>query len=873
MLRLPAAAAVLAAASLAFAQAGDLTDNPDRGGSVGETPMPTGVPLKAGDPGPHGGTFVAFPFEPHIVEDSLVDLSSLNHDGTAGPLPRVTIDGPHFVEAGGERVKFMGVNICGQASFPDKADAPRIAEQLARLGVNSVRFHHMENTWQPGNIFGPVPNEDTLTIDPVTLDRLDFFIKELTDRGIYINMPLLVSRGFREADGLPAEIAGVGWKRHGTIGFWFDPLRDLQKKYARDLLTHVNPYTGRSYASDPAVAFVEINNENGLIQPFYEGQLVGLPAVFADPLREKWNGWLKAKYADDADLKVAWGERSEPVGENVLPPLAGWHLSEQQGADGTMTETSDGVRVAVDRPGSAGWTLEYVGTGFEVEAGKLYTISIDAKADRERNVKLNVSLNRAPWTSLGVDQSIGLGTDWRTYEFTFTGAADAEDVRFLLGDLSQGDGAAFEFRDAALRPGGEVSVTASLAGTVPLVGEGDLNNAPAAARRDFIEFLYGVSENYWSDMAAFLKDELSVEGIVVPTIVGFEPPRMMAEFGVIDAHGYWAHPAGATWATDWATPPESMVTSETGGSIPGLAFKRVVGMPFMVSEYNHCAPNPHAAESPLMLASYAALQDWDALWLFAWAGEEGGNVTPAIANPFNMGQHPGQLAHLPAASLAFREGRIEPAEGWVTRPMSADIELDLLATVGQPWKSVNLGDLGIDPRQAMVHKVGLTLDGEAEGEASYDGAAGLIDAGSVVWIDGQKPGFRGDGPGISAAVGGFSKVGLGRPTVEFGTRHDPTHDWSSLSYAVLDGTRERPHRRPARRRRRGGEHGHGLPARPANCDGPVGHRPGDGRAVAGDRHAADPRQDARRPPPRPGRPAGRRGGRGRRRRRCDVHNR
>ena len=494
------------------------------------------------------------------------------------------------------------------------------------------------------------------------------------------------------------------------------------------------------------------------------------------------------------DLKAAWGERSEPVGENVLPPMAEWYLSEQQGADGTMTETADGVRIAVDRPGSAGWTLEYVGTGFEVEAGKLYTISVDAKADRERNVKLNVSLNREPWTSLGVDRSIELGTDWQTYEFTFTGAADAEDVRFLLGDLSQGDGAAFEFRDASLRPGGEVNVTTSLAGVVPLVGEGDLDNAPAAAKRDFVEFLYGVSEDYWSDMRDFLVDDLGVEGIVVPTIVGFEPPRMMAEFGVVDTHGYWAHPAGPTWATDWATPPESMVTSETGGSIPGLAFKRVVGMPFMVSEYNHCAPNPHAAEGPLMLASYAALQDWDALWLFAWAGEDGGNVEPFIANPFNMGQHPGQLAHLPAASLAFREGRIEPAQEWVTRPMPAEVELDLLATVGQPWKSVNLGDLGVDPRQALVHKVGLTLHGKAEGEADFNITGGLIDAngGHLLWVNGEKPGYRAIGKGVGAGIGGASKIGLGGPVFEFAVRPDPTHDWSSLSYAVLDGTPDEP---------------------------------------------------------------------------------
>ena len=33
----------------------------------------------------------------------------------------------------------------------------------------------------------------------------------------------------------------------------------LQKKYAHDLLTHVNPYVRLPYSQEPAVAFVEIS--------------------------------------------------------------------------------------------------------------------------------------------------------------------------------------------------------------------------------------------------------------------------------------------------------------------------------------------------------------------------------------------------------------------------------------------------------------------------------------------------------------------------------------------------------------------------------------------------------------------------------------
>ena len=201
---------------------------------------------------------------------------------------RAEADGHIYVGQGSERrrLRVFGVNLSFAANFPTREDAPKVAARLAKFGVNCVRFHHMDRDPAPKGLW----QADMVTIDPEQLDRLDFFFAELKARGIHANLNLHVSRvypGFPVWPGMSPFHKGVDIFHPGLVA--------MQRDYARALLHHRNPYTGLTYAEDPAVVFVEINNENGLVSRWWEKKLDDIPAVFADELARQWRLWRVAR--------------------------------------------------------------------------------------------------------------------------------------------------------------------------------------------------------------------------------------------------------------------------------------------------------------------------------------------------------------------------------------------------------------------------------------------------------------------------------------------------------------------------------------------------------------------------------------------------
>ena len=109
--------------------------------------------------------------------------------------------------------------------------------------------------------------DDTQHLDAESMDRLDYLIAVLAKRGIYSDINLNVGRHFKKGDGVrDYEILG-----YGKSATYFNPrMMELQHDYARLLLTHKNAYTGHEYRHEPAVALVEILNENSVIEGWLE---------------------------------------------------------------------------------------------------------------------------------------------------------------------------------------------------------------------------------------------------------------------------------------------------------------------------------------------------------------------------------------------------------------------------------------------------------------------------------------------------------------------------------------------------------------------------------------------------------------------------
>lgn len=233
-------------------------------------------------------------------------------DAPAGKHGFVKVENGHLVTGDGRRIRFWGVNVTdwsrGSRQIPTKEDAPLWAATLARYGVNSVRFQFLDLQVPRGLIKS---GDNTRALDPEQLDREDLFISELEKRGIYIDFNLLVGRPFSEADGVQdAKLLHQGAK--GT-SFFDARLIELQKEYARELLGHVNPYTKLQYANDPAVAIVEVNNENAIDVGYRAPS-----AFYADELIGIYNHWLAQHRSPDqiTKLRTLCG-----VGPDALVPL------------------------------------------------------------------------------------------------------------------------------------------------------------------------------------------------------------------------------------------------------------------------------------------------------------------------------------------------------------------------------------------------------------------------------------------------------------------------------------------------------------------------------------------------------------------------
>ena len=299
-----------------------------------------------------------------------------------------------------------GVNLSFAANFPTHQDAEAVATRMAAAGVNSVRCHHMDTSPWPNGIWS---SQDKRILSPEALDRLDYFINELAKRGIFVNINLHVGRAHSEFLNLPKP----NREYDKMVGIFTPGLVEAQKTYARDLLTHFNPYRNARYADDAAVAFVEISNEDSLFMWDADETLRTLPPYYSRILRDQFNTWLQKRYGSDEAIRTAWAKDTQPLGENMLKNSdfsiwqagqgvpSSWNLEQHEGCQATLVKAQTTLRIHIAKADATDWHLQFNQGGLTLKQGQYYTVSFEAASDQPRQIACTVGQAHDPWNNLG----------------------------------------------------------------------------------------------------------------------------------------------------------------------------------------------------------------------------------------------------------------------------------------------------------------------------------------------------------------------------------------------------------------------------------------------------------------------------------------
>lgn len=719
---------------------------------------------------------------------------------------QVTPSGHYAV--GGSPIRFLGVNVGAAAAMPSPARAEAHAARLARFGFNAVRFHHLEAPWDKANVLTDYATGSSRNLSAARLDRLHNFVAQLASRGIYTNVNLLVSREFQATDGLGAEVTQLGWKDQHILGFFNDAALALHQEHATKLLSAANPYrNGVPLGRDPAVAFVEIMNENGLLQKWFEGVLDQMPAVYRSQLQAKWNQWLAKRYASNAELLTGWGAVDQPLGASLLTNgtfatgTTGWNTEQHQPATASFTNTTDfngspALRINVTTAGTATWHVQLNQSPLNLTANGYYTISFWAKADRA--VPLNANLARAygDYGGIGTGVSTTLGTAWQQYTVALQNGVAEANARVNFGGFGDRTCSVW-LADVRVQPGGKLGGLANgvtlAAGNIPsLRRDGSAGGLTLGQRLDWTRCLLSLEQDYWNAMYRHVKTTLGYPGIIWGTIIANSPPNTQAGLDAIDSHAYWQHPtwpAGQDWNPEtWTMPNIAMVNDLAGGTLGGIARQRVKGKPHNVTEYEHPSPNSYTAEGPLLAAAYAALQDWDSLWMFAYETTEAEFVTGF----FDHGTHPGRMANNLLAAAIFRRGDVKPALNEYTMAFSPEKEAEVATTKGGAWSVADGSHLGVPASLALASRVNLGIGTGAAGLTSPPvaptGKTIASDTNELLWDNSRaNKGVVTINTKRTKAVLGFTdnrSWDLGGVTITPGATK---LDWSTIGLTLIDG--------------------------------------------------------------------------------------
>lgn len=194
-----------------------------------------------------------------------MDIGRRILDSPAGKHGRLVAKGDRLVFEDGVSQRFWGVGLTFSSGTPtlfppDKHVAQKLVSKLAQYGFNHVRFVGLDGT-APESVNNWLR---TGKVNSFTMDKLDYFIHLLRNAGIYYSFSINngADRVLSGEASIPVKGFGPDFQRYRHVRLLNDKAIALQVKWYQAFFSHVNPYTGLSYAQDPANVYVSAVNED-----------------------------------------------------------------------------------------------------------------------------------------------------------------------------------------------------------------------------------------------------------------------------------------------------------------------------------------------------------------------------------------------------------------------------------------------------------------------------------------------------------------------------------------------------------------------------------------------------------------------------------
>lgn len=259
----------------------------------------------------------------------------------AGKHGFLQMKGDRFEFADGTPAKFWGVNPLKVDGSVNEEYLATSAAAMERFGVNLARFHAFGKPNRPkkwAHMLKIQDENDGLKFDARYLGLLDYGFAKMKEHGVYSGWSVIYGWYPTDADktrviawdeleplknrGMPAD-----GSMYGATAVMPD-IQDLIIQFHVKLLNHVNPHTGKRYADDPALAYIELQNEENIFLGVrgFDQKLKDAP-TYRKLFYGRFAAWLKAKYGTQETLAKAWGaalKADEKLDAGNITPFPAW---------------------------------------------------------------------------------------------------------------------------------------------------------------------------------------------------------------------------------------------------------------------------------------------------------------------------------------------------------------------------------------------------------------------------------------------------------------------------------------------------------------------------------------------------------------------